>query len=83
MTFRIIAEREKTADVVRVYGRLVGKVALEEFLHACQPAEAALVIDLTDLRLADEEALSALRSLRQKGVRLRGVSPYISLLLGS
>jgi len=83
MNFRIIIERTKTATVVRACGRLAGKDALAEFLGACEATEAALVIDLTDLRFADEEALCALRSLREKGATLQAVSPYISLLIGS
>lgn len=82
MSFRIIIEREKTAILVRVHGRLAGEGAAEELVHACQPTNAPLVVDLSDLRFADDAALSALRSLRAQGVALLGVSPYISLLMG-
>jgi len=83
VTIRISAERDAATDVVRVSGRLAGASALGEFLRVCESSSAALIIDLSELRFADEEALRALRSLREQGVKLLDASPYLSLLLAS
>jgi len=39
-------------------------------------------LDLSELRASDEEGIRALRTLREEGADLRGLSPLIALRLG-
>jgi hypothetical protein len=41
-----------------------------------------LALDLTDLRWVDAAGITLLNTLADAGAQLRGVSPYIALLLG-
>ena len=67
---------------MHVAGRLVGEGA-GELSRVCTGSPRPLRIDLSGLLQADELGLSLLRSLRDSGAGLTGVSPFISLLLDS
>jgi hypothetical protein len=80
MLLRITEERLEGATVMLVAGGLCGE-GVEELNRACRAASGSLRLDLTDLQQADELGLSLLRSLRESGAKLVGVSPFIDLLL--
>jgi anti-anti-sigma regulatory factor len=73
--------REHDATVVHVDGRLaVGGV--RELDRAATVATGAVILDLTNLLSVDDAGVAALRVLSERGARLRGASPYVTLLLG-
>jgi len=80
MLLRITEERLGKATVVHVAGRLVG-VGVEELGRLCAASPRPLRIDLAGLLQADEMGLSLLRSLRESGAEMAGISPFIELLL--
>ena len=82
MLLRITEERLGDVTVVHVAGRLVGE-GVEELSRLCTAVRRPLRIDLAGLLQADEMGLSLLRSLRESGAELAGVSPFIDLLLDS
>jgi len=67
---------------VSLHGWLVGD-EVQEFERVVTTSRVPLAIDLESLRGADVSGLAALRTHRDRGIRLRNVSPYISLLLES
>jgi anti-anti-sigma regulatory factor len=77
---RIDTTLEDSKTIVSVAGRLAG-LGVCEFLKICNSVEDELVLDLTGVRSADSEGISAIRELACKGAKLRGVSPFIRLLL--
>jgi len=52
-----------------------------ELLKTCPSTKGQVVLDLTNLRSADAEGIKVIRELVAGGARLRGVSPFIRLLL--
>ncbi len=80
MLLRIAEERLGEATVVHVSGRLGGD-GVDELARACRGADGPLRLDLSELLHADEVGVSLLRSLRDAGAELVGVSPFIALLL--
>jgi hypothetical protein len=82
MLLRIAEERLGETTIVHVAGRLVG-AGVEELRRTCQAAAGPVRVELSGLLDADEVGLSLLRSLRESGVELNGVSPFIHLLLES
>ncbi len=80
MTVRIDTSSEDSKTILSVAGRLAG-LGVNEFLRTCNQVEDELVLDLTGLRSADSEGINAIRELVCKAARLRGVSPFIRLLL--
>jgi hypothetical protein len=79
---RIAEERLGEGTVVRVAGRLAGE-GVAELGRVCEGSSRPLLIDLTELLQADDLGLALLRSLRESGAKLTGVSPFIELLLES
>ena len=82
MVLRITEERLGNVSVVRVAGRLAGDT-VGELSRACAAAGGRVRLDLSHLLQADEVGLALLRSLRDSGAELVGVSPFIQLLLES
>jgi len=80
MTLRVDAVTAGSTTNVTVSGRLEGK-EVREFLRACRAIEGDFELDLTGLRSADSEGIEAIRELVRAGRKLRGVSPFIRLLL--
>src|SRR5262245_21924381 len=65
---------------VTVDGRLaVG--AVRELERIVDSARSPVVLDLTNLLSADDVGVATLRALARRGVRLTGMSPYVTLLL--
>lgn len=82
MLLRIAEERLGDTTVVHVAGRLVG-AGVEELRRTCRAAADPMRIELSGLLDADDCGLSLLRTLKESGVELAGVSPFIQLLLDS
>ena len=80
MTLRIDAATHDSKTIVVVAGRLADE-EVREFLRACRAIEGEFELDLTGLRSADSEGIEAIRELVRAGRKLRGVSPFIRLLL--
>ena len=80
MTVRIDTTSEDSKTIVSVAGRLSG-LGVREFLRTCDSIDGELVLDLTGLRSAESEGINAIRELVRGGAKLRGVSPFIRLLL--
>jgi ABC-type transporter Mla MlaB component len=72
----------RTKRVVRISGRLTRDM-VAQLEQASQPHKNHWVMDLTDMLYADEAGVSTLRSLIQRGVRVRGALPFIVLLLNN
>lgn len=77
---RIAEERLGPITIVRVAGRLAGP-GVEELERVCAGSLRPLRIDLAELLQADELGIALLRSLRDSGAELTGVSPFVGLLL--
>ena len=82
MTVRIEASAGEKKTAVSVAGRLERR-GVGEFVKTCHSIEGDLVLDLSGLRSADDEGISAIQKLVQRGATLRGASPFIRLLLES
>ena len=80
VSIRIETASEIDRKILRVAGKLCS-TDVPELERAVSAAGGSLVLDLTDLRGADVEGARALNGLRAGGVRLRGVSRYLELLL--
>ena len=80
MTIRLTASTDGTTTTVLVEGHLTG-ADLPDVSAACEPADAALCLDLSNLKSADADGVRALRSLSEKGAELRGANPYVRQLL--
>ena len=65
---------------LRVDGWLEGD-EIDELLQVARAAPPPVVLNLTDLRSADERGVSALRELAEQGVELTDVSDYMKLLM--
>jgi len=74
----IISEGSETA--VSIAGRLSG-TAVAQLKKACDQIEGPFVIDLSSLLLIDEEGINAIQALVDKGVQVKGASPFVQLLL--
>jgi len=80
MKIRIDVKSEGSDTVVYIAGRLTG-VAVEQLRKACDPIKGDFVLDLSNLMFADTEGISAIRTMCDKGVKVRKASPFIRLLL--
>ena len=80
MTLRISDRADDETKVLKLDGKLTHE-EVPALYGAVEIKGAPLRLDLTHLLYADGDGLSALRQLRETGVSLQGVSPYIALLL--
>jgi len=80
MIVRIETASEDSQTIVRVAGRLAGP-GVRELMRTCHSAGGECVLDFTGLRSADPDGIEAIRKLVRGGRKLRGVSPFIQLLL--
>ena len=81
MKLRIARETARSGiTLIRVDGELVGE-GVGELEKVCDAVDGPLQLDLTNLRSADARGLGRIRALVGRGASLRGVSPYIALLL--
>lgn len=77
---RITRTTDGSTTVLSIEGRLVG-AGVTELKRICQGATPPIAIELTHLQWVDALGSSTLNALADAGVELRGVSPYIALLL--
>jgi hypothetical protein len=68
-------------DLIKVDGWLQSE-GLAELERACGEPRSGLILDLRELRQADEAPLGLLRRLTAGGARIINCSPYFALLLG-
>ena len=80
MEIRIDITAEGIETVVHVAGRLSGR-AVAQLREASDQIEDAFVLDLSDLRFADDAGIDIIRTLDEKGAEVRGTSPFVQLLL--
>jgi ACT domain-containing protein len=80
MTIRLTASTDGTTTTVLIEGHLTG-TDLPDVNAACESVDAALCLDLSNLKSADADVVRALRSLSERGAELRGANPYIRELL--
>ena len=73
-------ETEGAAVVLHVAGRLAGD-AITQLTDVCEPIEGQYVLDLSKLMFADEAGAEVIRTLRERGVDIRGASSFIKLLI--
>jgi hypothetical protein len=71
---------EGPMTIVAIAGQLAADT-VRELRELCGSIDGGLALDLSGLVSADEEGLEALRELDQRGIELRGISPFIRLLL--
>ena len=65
---------------LHVEGRLAGTAALEVFCEELAQAEASgrrVIVELSGLRFADDEAVAVLAGAAERGVKLCGSSPWL------
>ena len=80
MDIRIDIETKGPVDVVHVSGRLIVS-SVKQLTDICEPMEGNFVLELSNLVFADDVAVDAIRSLREKGADIRGASSFIKLLI--
>lgn len=80
MRLCITQTTEDPTTVITIDGQLVGD-GVAELARVYQAAVPPLVLNLTHLQSADADGISTLNALADAGAQLRGVSPYIALLL--
>lgn len=80
MDLRLSVDQEDEATVVHVDGRLAVQ-GVSDLDGMVGGATGPVILDLTHLWSADDAGVAALRLHIERGVQLRGTSPYITLLL--
>ena len=80
LPFRINVEIEGTTRVLCIAGRLDAE-AVSELEVSARDAGGQVFLDVTSLDVVGEEGIAALRRLEAGGATLRGVGPYLALLL--
>jgi ABC-type transporter Mla MlaB component len=80
MRLRITQTTEGPTTVITIDGQLVGD-GVAELARVYQAAVPPMALDLTHLQQADADGIALLKALADAGAQLRGVSPYIALLL--
>lgn len=80
MSVRIATMIVDERTVVQVAGRLQAS-EVPELNKEVRSIVGPLVLDLSQLLSADKSGIEKLRELLSRGTELRGVSPYLQLLL--
>ena len=82
MDIRIDIESEGPDVVLHVAGRLTGH-AIAQLSDVCESVDGHYVLDLSKLMFADDAGAEAIRTMRERGVDIRGASAFIKLLINS
>ncbi len=80
MRFRITVETKGGETKVQVDGDLVGE-GPRELRRACAGIAGAFTLELAGLERVDQSGIELLRALMGTGASLRGMNPYMALLL--
>ena len=80
MVFKITSEQNDSGLLMHIDGDL-NHEGLNEFTLACERVNEPLTIDLSGLGTSDKTIAKVLQQLAREGVKLQGLSPYLSLLL--
>jgi anti-anti-sigma regulatory factor len=80
MEIRIDITSEGPDTVIHIAGRLSG-VAIAQLSKACGAIQGAFVMDLSNLLYADNAGIDVIRTLEEKGAKVRGASQFVQLLL--
>jgi hypothetical protein len=80
LAFRITDRDGDERKVLKLDGHLTHE-EVAVLLEEVKTKRAPILLDLTHLLSADRDGLAALRQLRDSGVALLGVSPFMALLL--
>lgn len=78
--FRIDIASEGPVTVVHLTGRL-SKNKVTQLRKVCDQIKGAVVLELSNLRSADAKGSESIRTLSEKGAKIRGASPFIQLLI--
>jgi len=77
---RITQTTDGPTTILSIEGRLM-EAGVAELERVYQQATPPIALDLTHLQWVDTYGSSTLNALADAGAELRGVSPYIALLL--
>jgi len=80
MSVRITRTVDGQRTILEMAGRLQSPF-LSELDKELRSIDGPLLLDLSDLRSADEAGIERLRQLAHSGVELRGASGYVQMLL--
>jgi anti-anti-sigma regulatory factor len=80
MSIRVSVKTEPDSTVLKVDGRLRSE-DVQELAQASQSIGGNLILDLSDLHSADPQGVELLRQLIERTSQVRGLSPYLELLL--
>ena len=80
MTVHISTTVKNGSTRMTIAGRLT-QPNVRELEKACSSARGRLVVDVSDLRYADDVGVSRLLQLTTDGAQLEGASPFVELLL--
>ena len=80
MSIRITSQSDSCGTVLYIAGKLRGE-DVGELEREIGGASSPLVLDVSELSSADTAGANALVALHRGGTQLRGMSPYLELLL--
>ena len=80
MELRLRLGGDGESTIVNVDGRLAAET-VRELQRLISSVAAPIVLDLRNLLSLDDAGVVALRELTSRGVALRGMSPYVALLV--
>jgi anti-anti-sigma regulatory factor len=77
---RIDINTNESVVVLELSGRLAGST-VTQLTSACNPIEGMFMLDLSNLKFADDNGVDVIQMLRKKGAQVRGESSFINLLI--
>jgi hypothetical protein len=80
MRLRITTTKDGQMSIIQIDGQLVG-VGVLELERECRAAGLPMALDLSNLRWADSDGVRLIKTFVDKGAQLRGMSPYVEMLL--
>ena len=74
---------DELSITLQLEGKLIGSWVdeLQLVCEQCQAQRRETILDVADLRFADDQGVRALRALRGKRIRMRGASSFLTELL--
>ena len=80
MRLRITTTKDGQMSIIQIDGQLAG-VGVLELERECWAAGLPIALDLSNLRWADFDGVQLIKTFVAKGAQLRGMSPYVEMLL--